>query len=101
MGALWLGLQDEVDDVLGHDVRQAEIGAGDDDEADHDRGRLTDLTAVRPLHALELGPARGQEADDPFPPTVACRLMGGYAAGTLRATPARGDGGVLGLGEEI
>src|SRR4051812_50226111 len=27
--------------------------------------------------------------------------MGGYAAGTRRAAPAGGDGGVLGLGEEI
>ena len=42
----------------------AEEGAGDDDEAEDDQGRLADLTAVRPLHALELGPAGAQEVQE-------------------------------------
>ena len=56
-------LEDEFDDFLGHVVGEAEVGAGDRDEAEHDRRGLRDLAAVGPLYALELGPAGAQEAD--------------------------------------
>src|SRR5437879_11096326 len=56
--------EDEFDDFLGDEVRRAEVEAGDCDEAEHDGGRLGDLPAIRPLHALQLGPAGAQKADD-------------------------------------
>src|SRR5580700_11902419 len=55
--------EDEFNDFLGHIIGQAEIGAGDRDEADDHRGGLRDLTAVGPLYPLQLGPAGTQEAD--------------------------------------
>src|SRR3954471_13530556 len=87
MAALRLGLQDEVDDVLGDDVGETEVCAGDDHEADHDGGRLADLTAVGPLHTLKLGPAGAQEADEAVAAAVARGLVG-RGAGPTRPTPA-------------
>src|SRR5208283_1509647 len=57
-------LDDEVDELAGEIVGDAEEDAGDDYEAEHDAGRLGDLLAVRPLDALELGPAGAQEVED-------------------------------------
>src|SRR4051794_23471424 len=76
-------LDDEVDDLLGDRVGKAEVGAGDHDEPEHDRGGLPDLTAVRPLHALQFGPRRAQEREE----AVAARALG-----RGRARPARRDG---------
>src|SRR5205085_7070114 len=42
-------------------VENAEVGAGDDDEPQHDAGGLADLPAIRPLYAAELDDARAQE----------------------------------------
>ena len=56
--------EDEFDDFFGHEIGGAEVEAGDGDEPEHDRGRLRDLAAVGPLHALELSPARAQEGRD-------------------------------------
>src|SRR5450759_3442692 len=53
----------EFDDFFGHIVGQAEIGAGDGDEAEHHRCRLGDLAPVGPLHALELCPAGAEKAN--------------------------------------
>ena len=72
---------------LGDEVGDAEEGAGDDDEAEHDRGGLADLTAVRPLHALELGPAGPQEVDEAAAAAAAGVLASGAAA--PRAAGAR------------
>src|SRR6266542_6311654 len=70
---------DGVDDLLGDPVGDAQVQAGDDDEADDDAGRLGDLTAVGPLHALQLGPRRAQEAYE-APGALACRGgRGGFA----------------------
>src|SRR4051794_8034434 len=104
MAALRLGLQDEVDDVLGDDVGEAEVGAGDDHEADHDGGRLADLTAVGPLHALKLGPAGAHEADEAVATGVAGGLVGrraGSAAATRAATATGDDRGVGGPGQDV
>ena len=49
---------------LASGVGDAEVEARDDDEAQDDGGGLTDLTAVRPLHALKLGPGGAQEGDE-------------------------------------
>jgi hypothetical protein len=49
-------IDDDVDDLLGDPVGETEVQAGDDDEADDHAGGLGDLTAVGPLHALQLGP---------------------------------------------
>ena len=50
-----------VDDLAGDEVRQAEEGAGDDDEAYGDRCGLADLPTIRPLYSLQLAPASSQE----------------------------------------
>src|SRR5229473_7173966 len=55
--------QDEFDDFFCDEVCRAEVGPGDGDEADDDGGRLRDVPAVRPLYALQLGPAGADEAD--------------------------------------
>jgi hypothetical protein len=55
--------KDEFDDFLGDIVSQAEVGASDRDKAQDDGGRLEDLTAIRPLYPLQLGPAGPQEAN--------------------------------------
>jgi hypothetical protein len=45
-------------------VGDAEVGAGDRDEAEYDRRCLTNLASVRPLHTLELGPAGAEKRND-------------------------------------
>jgi len=45
----------------GHPVGGAEVEAGDDNEADHDSGRLHHLATVRPLYPLQLAPASLKE----------------------------------------
>jgi hypothetical protein len=59
--------EDKFDDFFGDDVGGAEIQAGDDDEPEHDGGRLRDVAAVGPLNALQLGPARANERDGAVP----------------------------------
>ena len=54
-----------MDDPAGDPVGEAEICAGDDDEADDDSGGLHDLTAIGPLDPLKLAPASTQEPDKP------------------------------------
>jgi hypothetical protein len=61
------GLQDGVDDLLGHPVGDAQVRARDDHETDHHARRLEDLAAVGPLDALQLGPAGRQELDEARP----------------------------------
>src|SRR5213076_61612 len=80
-------LDDEVDDLLRDPVGEAEVEAGDDHEAEHDTGGLCDLTAIRPLHALELGPGRAQEVDE------AVAAGGGDAAGLAGGDGALAAGG--------
>src|SRR3982751_2256982 len=47
---------------LGEDrVQQAEVPARDEDEAEHHAGESDQGLAIRPLHALELGPDCDQE----------------------------------------
>lgn len=106
--SLGAALQDEFDDFLGYVVGQAEVGACDCDEADDDCGGLGDLAAVRPLYALELRPARREEADDAI--ATANGSAGGVwatAAVIARApaTPGAATGGraagPLGLLQEV
>lgn len=73
-------LQDGVHDLLGYDVGDSQIGAGDHHEAQHDGRGLGHLASIGPLHALKLGPARAEEGQRP----VAPRTLG------TRATAARG-----------
>src|SRR5271166_2974654 len=83
--------EDEFDDFLGDRVGQAEVGAGDGDEADDDGGRLRDLAAVGPLYALELRPARAEEADRAI--AAAQRRAGGLLGrddGAAAAAPRAG-----------
>src|SRR5690242_14177495 len=54
-------LDDEVDDLLGGPVGDAQVDAHHRDESKHDSSRLCDLTTVGPLHTLKLGPAGTQE----------------------------------------
>src|SRR4051812_28255053 len=64
MDSLTWELEDGVDERLPQRVEQAEVAPGDDDEAEHDRGRLTDLAPVGPLHATQLVDAVPQEGED-------------------------------------
>src|SRR3954468_5684341 len=65
MDSLTWELEDGVDERLPQRVEQAEVASGDDDEAEHDRGRLADLAPVGPLHAAQLVGAVPQEGEDP------------------------------------
>ena len=52
-------LEDGVDDGLPDGVHEAEVAAGEDDEAEHDGRGLEDVAAIRPLHAAQLVDAAG------------------------------------------
>ena len=81
-------LDDEVDDSLRYDVGQAEEGARDDDEAENDGRRLSDLAPVGPVHALELCPACAKEVEEPKAGGL-LRVGGdGDVAGSLAKAPA-------------
>src|SRR4051812_3320287 len=58
-------LQNGFDQGFPDGVEEAEVAPGDDDEAEHDRGSLTHLAAVRPLDATQLVDAVPEEGDDP------------------------------------
>src|SRR5207244_7063887 len=75
----------------------AEVEAGDGDEPEHDRGRLRDLAAVGPLHALELGPARAQEGHDAV--ARGQRSPGRSLADALGDGPAGASGGAAEAGD--
>src|ERR1700722_6438141 len=79
-------LEDKLDNILGHEVREAEICACDRDEAEHDGRRLRDLTAVRPLHSLQLGPAGAKKREHAI--AAADRSARGLLGRDAAATPA-------------
>src|SRR5436190_16873558 len=83
-------LEDEVDDALRDDVREAEERARDHDEAEHDGRGLADLLAVGPLHALKLRPARLDEAGNPGDPALALRSRRGDIAGASASASGAG-----------
>src|SRR5947207_897752 len=78
--------EDGVDDARPDGVEEAEVGAGDHDEAQHDAGGLRDLLAIRPLHATELDHACAQEVDE----AVAAAPADLGADGGLAPTPPGG-----------
>src|SRR3954454_21147101 len=94
-----LASDDDVDDLLGHVVGQDQVQAGDDHEADDHAGRLGDLPAVGPLYALELGPARAQEAEEADDAAMRRRAGRGLGAARRRRAAQRLalELGVLGL----
>src|SRR3954453_808147 len=66
-------LQDCLDKGFQESVQEAQVGARDHDEAENDRGALTDVAPVRPLHAAQLVDDMAQERDDAGTPTaLAC-----------------------------
>src|ERR1700677_4484139 len=86
---MW-ALQDEFDDFLGDIVGEAEIGAGDRDEPEHDGRGLKHMATIRPLDALQLGPAGAQKPDRAiaFAQGRTRRTLGADVAGpTATATP--------------
>src|SRR4051812_41853239 len=68
-------LDDGLDDRVPDGVEGAEIQARDDDEPDDHRGALTDLAAVGPLHAAQLGHAGPQEVRGAAEQALAVLLM--------------------------
>src|SRR5829696_1431201 len=56
-------LENGFDQGLPDLVEQAEVAAGDDHEAEHDGGGLTDLAPVGPLHAPQLVDAVAEEGE--------------------------------------
>src|SRR6185312_2051381 len=91
-GACGPGLDDEVDDLAGDVVGQAEECAGDDHEAYDDRCRLADLPTIRPLYSLELAPASSQEVEDP----VALAGLLGFDGPPARAAAGANELGAFG-----
>src|SRR5215216_456292 len=59
-----MGSEDALDDEVEDGIQRAEVGGGDRDEDHGNRRGLDEGLAVRPLYALELGPAGDQEAHD-------------------------------------
>ena len=91
------GTDHTIDDPVGGRIGDAEVQAGDDDEAQHDRGGLPDLAAVGPLDPLQLGPGGREERDE----AKAARLGGRGGAGAC--VRRRRDGvrvGQLGRGPD-
>src|SRR5919198_987405 len=82
-------LQDLVYEGFPECVQEAQIGPRDHDEAENDRGALSDMTAIRPLHAAELVDDVAQERDDPTSRRTAARPR---ALALLLAL--LGDGGI-------
>src|SRR2546430_5367414 len=77
----WWGLsEDGVDHARPHGVQQAEVGAGDHDEAQHDAGGLGDGPAIRPLYAAELDDARTEEVDEAVAAPAGRLVAGGRIA---------------------
>ena len=86
--------EDCVDELAERPVGEAEVGAGDDHEADHDGRGLSDLAAVGPLDALELLPAVAEEGDDPVAAAALAPAGGAVAFGA--GGDRRGRGGAVG-----
>src|SRR4051794_4240460 len=61
---LSIGSQDLLDQIIESRVERAEIGGGDGDEDDCDRGGLDQGVAIGPLDLFQLGPAGEEKADD-------------------------------------
>src|SRR6188768_463507 len=79
-----MAASDDLSDHPAEDaVESAEIGGGDDDEEDRDRGRLDERVAVGPLDFLELRPAGSEEAEDAGALPLGGRLL--LALGELLA----------------
>ena len=88
-------LDDEVDELAGEEIGDAQEDAGDHDEAEHDAGRLSDLLAIRPLDPLELRPACAQEAED----AIARRALLLDGLGSTECGARRADVVIVVLGE--
>jgi hypothetical protein len=78
-------LENKVDDLLRHPIGDAEIGAGDCHEAEHDRCGLRDLATIGPLYSLKLGPAGPQERNR----ANGKRLLGLASGSGLRCSALR------------
>src|SRR3954449_7676466 len=73
-------LEDGFDERLPERVEQTEVTARDDDEAEHDGGRLPDVATVGPLAPPQLVDAMAEERDD-APALAAGMLLGRAIAG--------------------
>ena len=80
--------EDEFDDLLRYDVGEPEEGSGDDDEAEHDGGRLADLAPVGPVHPLKLRPAGAKEVPEARAAPRARRRSGEVAGAITQALVA-------------
>jgi hypothetical protein len=86
--------EDALHDPVEGGVEDAEVGGHDADEDDGDRGGLDQRVAIRPLDALELGPAGGDETADPAALALDLRLPRRPALlGFLGLPPALALGG--------
>jgi hypothetical protein len=76
-------LEDEIHDLLGGPVGEAQVYASDDEEAEHHRSGLRDVAAIWPLHTLKLCPTRPQERNGAKTkglarPATGSGLLGGH-----------------------
>src|ERR1700737_1527145 len=83
-----VSLDDGVDDLAGDVIGDAKEHAGEDDEAEDDARGLCDLLAVGPLDALQLCPARTQEAEDAIARGAMLGRLGVAEGGARRRHPA-------------
>jgi hypothetical protein len=81
--------QDEFNDFLGDRVRGAQVQTSDRDKPEHNGCRLEDLTAIWPLHTLQLSPAGAQKADRSVAATQGSARRALHLAAMTRAATAR------------
>jgi hypothetical protein len=93
--------EDEFDEFLGDIVGAAKVETSDGNEAKYDGCRLEDLTAIRPLDALQLGPAGTEEANGAVAAAERCTgrpcdVAACAVAPTACAAPANAAAGFTG-----
>src|ERR1035437_10039517 len=96
-------LQDEIDELAGKEVSQAEIHAGDDHEPNDDPGGLHHLPTIGPLYPLQLATASLEEVYEAVaPPRDRGRGRRQFAPGTSASTAIElGARAILVVGVEI
>src|ERR1700759_594745 len=80
--------EDELDDLRGDEVSNAQERAGDDHEPDDHSGGLHHLPTVRPLYSLKLAPASLKEVDKAASGALSRRRHCGRCAATPATGPA-------------
>src|SRR3954447_9316975 len=81
-------LEDGLDQGAPDGVEEAQVAAGEQDEAQHDGGGLADVAAVGPLHPAQLVDAMAEEGQE-APAGAGRRVLGPAAAEGHRGVALR------------